>query len=85
VNSNLRRNSTFRTADETHEIEITGGEKAESFEHLQTLPSQKKFKAQEEEWKHLLDLLLEQVWTVRSVSGEAKGEHRGRTDPSHRI
>jgi hypothetical protein len=35
--------------DKTQEIGLTGGAKAKAFEHLQTLPSRKKSKSQEEE------------------------------------
>jgi hypothetical protein len=61
VNQRIRRNNTFRSADDTQEIRLTGGEKSEAFEHLQILPSRKKSKSQEEDQQQPSNILLEEV------------------------
>jgi hypothetical protein len=47
--SKISEEIALAETDETQEVGLTGGAKAEAFEHLQTLPSRKKSKSQEEE------------------------------------
>jgi hypothetical protein len=60
----LRRDSTFRRKDEIQETRLIGGAKAEAFEHLENILSQKRSKSQEEERQQPSDLLWEEIWTI---------------------